>query len=229
MRNLNFHAYLLALCTVVPACGGKDDGTASGGSSSTADTGGSTDSSTDASATVTPGTSDGTSGGSVSATGTATEDPTAATDPSGTTTVDPSTTNPQETSTTDPVETTTTVDPSEGTTLDTLGTTTDIVDSTSDTLAMTTGAADVCAMLGPQQCMSNPLCLAILGGKVNVAKMCAGKPMFLGCVEAMGCGDAITYACDPEVNPPEPFVFNDTCIPEGWTQCESPEVMGPCK
>jgi len=79
------------------------------------------------------------------------------------------------------------------------------------------------------QCAAEASCRAIIGGKINVAKMCFGKPMFIECVESGACGDALTAACDPAVVPPEPYQFPDTCIPTDWMQCDAPMVMGPCK
>ena len=37
----------------------------------------------------------------------------------------------------------------------------------------------------------------------------------------MACGDALTYAHAP--NSEECWLFTDTCIPQGWTQCTYPD------
>ncbi|MCA9638242.1 MAG: hypothetical protein KC420_19570 [Myxococcales bacterium] len=91
----------------------------------------------------------------------------------------------------------------------------------------TTGGVD-CAMLGPNQCKAEPACMAITGSKINAQKQCLQKPQFLGCMDAMACGDAITNACDPQVDPPEPYQFPDTCIPMDWMMCEGPGPLMPC-
>ncbi len=222
MHSLKFHAYVLSLVTLISACGDKG----AGDTSSSSDT----DTTVDPDTTMNGPTGDPsgtteqvTESGDDTSAGPTTESPTSATSEPGTTTgPQETTTGPVET-TTGPVDTTTTEgsETSDGSsTLETLGSSTEISSS---------GGVDVCGMLNAQACMVNPACLAIMGAKVNAEKMCSAKPSFLGCVEAMGCGDAITYACDPEVDPPEPFVFQDTCIPVGWENCESPEVKGPCK
>ena len=83
-------------------------------------------------------------------------------------------------------------------------------------------------MLGPNQCKAEPACMAITGSKINAQKQCLQKPQFLGCMDAMACGDAITNACDPQVDPPEPYQFPDTCIPMDWMMCEGPGPLMPC-
>ena len=183
------------------ACG-KSDAETEGGTETTSGTGSTT--------------SVATTGGPTSATMTASD---TGTEGSGT-----------DTATSEPV-TTSNVTTEPGTTTTEPGTsTTDPGTSTTDPGSTgTTGAPVDCAMLGPMQCAAEASCKAIIGGKINVAKMCFGKPMFIECVEAGACGDALTAACDPAVVPPEPYQFPDTCIPTDWMQCDAPMVMGPCK
>jgi hypothetical protein len=79
------------------------------------------------------------------------------------------------------------------------------------------------------ECAAEPACMAIGGAKINVAKMCTAKPMFIECVAAAACGDALTNGCDPEVKPPAPFLFNSTCLPTDWVACEAPMNLAACK
>ena len=204
MRSLILTACILSL----GACGKSDAGT-DGGTDTTSGTGSTTSVTTTGSTTGATVTAADTSAEG-SGTDTATSEPVTTsnvtTEP-GTTTTEPGTTTTEPgTSTTDP------------------GTSTTDPGSTG-----TTGAPVDCAMLGPMQCAAEASCRAIIGGKINVAKMCFGKPMFIECVESGACGDALTAACDPAVVPPEPYQFPDTCIPTDWVQCDAPMVMGPCK
>jgi hypothetical protein len=204
MRSLILTACILSL----GACGKSDAGT-DGGTDTTSGTGSTTSVTTTGSTTGATVTAADTSAEG-SGTDTTTSEPVTTsnvtTEP-GTTTTEPGT------STTDP-----------GTSTTEPGTSTTDPGSTG-----TTGAPVDCAMLGPMQCAAEASCRAIIGGKINVAKMCFGKPMFIECVESGACGDALTVACDPAVVPPEPYQFPDTCIPTDWMQCDAPMVMGPCK
>lgn len=208
---------LLIFWTLLPACKVDDGGTT--GDSTAADTGSdtgtgpgaTTSGTTTGKATDDPTTEPGTAGSSAS-----TVDPTSTTDPPGGT--DPATTT-EASGGTEPVDTTTTG-------LDTSGDSTGLTLGTG--LDSSTGLPGLCGALNAMECMATPTCLAVLGGKVNTAKMCSQKPMFLGCIDATGCGDAITYACDPAIDPPQPYEFKDTCIPDGWEVCDAPGVDGPC-
>ena len=71
--------------------------------------------------------------------------------------------------------------------------------------------------------------MTIHGSMVDVKQACTMPPEFLACVPSGICGDAITYACPNDVDPPTPYEFLDTCIPDDFTVCEAPEVKGPCK
>jgi hypothetical protein len=43
----------------------------------------------------------------------------------------------------------------------------------------------------------------------------------VGCMgEDIDCGDAITFAASPD-DPENCHMFNNTCIPSGWTACEA--------
>lgn len=215
MRTLTL---ALLTCSLL-ACnnGGGDDSTAttSGSSSTTAVDPTTTTAATPASTTAPDDTTTaGTGTGSASEPVTESGDPT-----SESATTEPATTEP---ATTGPVDTTSTTEP-----VDTTGSTTAPVD-TEGTTAGTTGAPVDCAMLGPKQCMADEACMPLGGGKLNLEKMCVQKQMFLGCVEAGACGDALTYGCDSMVDPPEPFLFPSTCLPDGWEVCEAPAIDKPC-
>ena len=172
-----------------------------------------------------------TEGGSASSTGTTsttsvtTTGPTTAT----TTTTTTATATDTDTPTSEPVTSTTgepgttTGEPVTSTTGEP-GTTT----GTTGTTGETTGGVD-CGMLALMACKAEPACKAIMGAKINLAKMCTSKSMFIECVDAMACGEALTIGCDPMVMPPEPYQFLDTCLPTDWAPCEAPVVMGPCK
>jgi len=104
------------------------------------------------------------------------------------------------------------------------GTTTDAT-----TGGETTGNPVECAGLGQTECADNEACMVIEGGKLNLEKECVGKTMFFECVAAGVCGDAVTYACPPDADPPEPFAFPSTCLPADWQECEVPPIEMPCK
>ncbi len=89
------------------------------------------------------------------------------------------------------------------------------------------GMVGLCAMLGPNQCMANASCMAITGSKINLEKMCLQKPVFLQCVDAMGCGDALTIACP--MGTTEPWQFPSTCIPDDYEPCDGMVVDMACK
>jgi hypothetical protein len=60
----------------------------------------------------------------------------------------------------------------------------------------------------------------IQGMRDDPAHHCAAAPVAVGCGPAdQACGDAITYAVDPDGNG---WWFADTCIPDGWTAGSSP-------
>ena len=213
MRSLT--SFLLSTSILaLPACGGDpvEPATTSGSTGGTS-TGPVTDSTTNPTAASTTGVEDTTTAG----TGTSESSPT--TNP---TTGAPETTSTSSTgesgTTTTPVDTTT-----DGTTTD--GTTT----GGTTTTAGTTGGPGLCVGLPAMECMANDACMPLGGGKLNLQKMCVSKPMFLGCVDAGVCGGALTYACDSAVNPPEPYLFPSTCLPDGWEPCEAPPIEMPCK
>ena len=213
MRTLTLALFTTSLLAL-PACnnGGGEDSTAStGGSSSTTTVDPSTSDTTPAT-TTTPG--------DTTTVGTATE---SASDPvteSGDPTSESATSEPATTGTSEPGDTTGTSEPG-----DTTGTS-EPVDTEGTTAGTTTGDPLDCAALGPKQCMETEACMPLGGGKLNLEKMCVQKPMFLGCVEAGACGDALTYACDGDMN--APYLFPSTCLPDGWAVCEAPGIDTPC-
>ena len=214
MRNLTL--FLLGTSLLVsPACGGDPvEATTTDSSTGGASTG-TTDPTTNPTTASTTGVGETTTGGS----GTSEASPTTTGEPETTstsTTSEPGTTTTEGTTsgTTEPVDTTTT----DGTT--TGGTT---------TTDGTTGEPVVCDGLPAMACMADDACMPLGGGKLNLQKMCVSKPMFLGCVDAGACGGALTYACESAVEPPEPYLFPSTCLPEGWEPCEAPPIEMPCK
>lgn len=147
-----------------------------------------------------------------------------------TTTTNASSTTEPETSTTNGTATGNSSTTSDPTTTGGPVTSTTLEPETSTTFEPgTTGEPGECAGLNGMACMANEACMPIGGGKLNLAKMCVGKPTFLSCEPAAGCGDALTYGCDPAVEPPEPFLFPSTCLPAGWAVCDAPMIDQPCK
>ena len=228
----SFTLFLLSASILgVPACGGDPVESTTGTDSTTGgSTGPATTSTTNPTSASTTGMEEPTTAGTDTSNTAPTTNPTtggpettgtSSTSESGTTTTD---------GTTGPVETTdgTTTDgtTTDGTTTD--GTTTGGTTTGGTSTGGTTGAP-VCVGLPAMECMANEACIPLGGGKLNLQKMCVGKPMFLGCVDAGACGDALTYACDSAVNPPEPYLFPSTCLPDGWEPCEAPPIDMPCK
>lgn len=86
-----------------------------------------------------------------------------------------------------------------------------------------------CAGLDAMACMDAAECMPIAGRPIMVPDTgaCLGEPEFIECQPAMGCGDAISYACEgPKTTI---YEFLDTCIPMGWDFCEIPPIeLGPC-
>ena len=220
----SFTLFLLSASILgVPACGGDPVESTTGTDSTTGgSTGPATTSTTNPTSASTTGMEEPTTAGTDTSNTAPTTNPTtggpettgtSSTSESGTTTTD---------GTTGPVETTT-----GGTT--TGGTTTG---GTTTTDGMSTGGTTgefVCIGLPAMECMANEACMPLGGGKLNLQKMCVQKPMFLGCVDAGACGDALTYGCDSAVDPPEPYLFPSTCLPDGWEPCEAPPIDMPCK
>jgi len=225
MRSITLALFTTSILAL-PACGSTPDETTSQSSGTDGDTTtAGTDPTTNPTSTTAPdGTTTGatTTGASDPTTDATTGVTTGPTSESGTTD-EPGTTSTDGTTsgTTEPVDTTTT----DGTTTEPVDTTT--TDGT--TTDGTTGAPTECAALGAMECQANEACMPLGGGKLNLMKMCVGKPMFVGCVDAGGCGDALTYACAPNTDPPEPWLFPSTCLPEGWEPCDAPPIDMPCK
>lgn len=224
MRSITLALFTTSILAL-PACGGTPDEATSQSSGTDGDTTTSgTDPTTNPTSTTAPdgtttgATTTGASDSTTDATTGVTTGPTTGPTPETSTTNEPGTTSTD--GTTDPVDTTT-----DGTTTEPVDTTT--TDGT--TSDGTTGAASECAALNAMECQADAACMPLGGGKLNLQKMCVSKPMFLGCVDAGGCGDALTYACAPNTDPPEPWLFPSTCLPEGWEPCDAPSIDMPCK
>jgi hypothetical protein len=217
MRTLTLALFTTSLALTACKGGDGDESSTAGSESSSGTTNTGVDPTTTTNATPgTTGPDETTTAGS--ATGSTGPNPTTTGEPETSTTVEP------ETSTTVEPETSTTVEPETSTTVEPeTSSTTEPVDTEG-----TTGEPGACEGLGPQQCMANEACMPIGGGKLNLEKMCVGKPMFLACVPAAGCGDALTYACAPDADPPEPFLFPSTCLPPDWQECDAPNIDEPC-
>jgi hypothetical protein len=101
-------------------------------------------------------------------------------------------------------------------------------DMTSDT-GVDTDSLE-CFGLDARACMANGLCMPIVGAPILMPDggACLGPREFLECQPAIGCGDAITYAC-AGLDAPQ-YQFLDTCIPEAWIDCGEPPAgeLPPC-
>lgn len=117
-----------------------------------------------------------------------------------------------------------TTDPTGATGDDTAGTTQGDSTSEGETESV------VCADLGMEACMTTEGCMGIGGRELRMTDTgaCWGPREFVECQMAMGCGDAITYACPPDDK--TLWEFSDTCTPEGWVACGPPPPIEipPC-
>lgn len=71
-----------------------------------------------------------------------------------------------------------------------------------------------CARLSPQQCGQDPFCESISGAPFGPMNSCVLSAVVVGCRAPTGCGDAISFAKDPQG---QCWQFGSTCIPPGWT------------
>lgn len=207
----HFRSVTIALLALA-ACG--DDGKTTEASSAGSTGGGTTTTNGTTTSDTTTTSTTATSGPTSGMSGTASTEP-ATTEPATTepATTEPATTGPQTTGpeTTGPM-----------TTGETTG-----VGSTGEMTGGSTGVPpEGCANLGPQQCMMTDGCMAIVGQKINVQKMCLQKPTFLECADAAGCGDALTIGCP--MGTTELWQFPDTCLPSDYEPCEGMVVEKPC-
>ena len=225
---------ILSLILSSPACLGlacstaivvqDTEGTASEASSDSANssTGGASASASDsASSTATDsGSGTGTTGG----TGTG--------DVTGTTGAESTGQTTDATSTASGSDSDSTTTDATGTTGDTTGGTDTTTDTTGDTTGTTgdttTTGGNECFGLPEKQCDMADGCMTVFGKKVNLDKQCTMASKYLGCLPEGACGDAITYACPMDVDPPEPYEFLDTCIPDDFEMCDAPEIKGDC-
>ncbi|EDM81590.1 hypothetical protein PPSIR1_21774 [Plesiocystis pacifica SIR-1] len=86
-----------------------------------------------------------------------------------------------------------------------------------------------CADLDSEEaCNADANCQSVLGSKLktNGANApCLQEVDFIGCIDAQGCGDALTWFC----NGNQIYEVLDTCGPEGFEMCEPPrELNGAC-
>lgn len=99
-------------------------------------------------------------------------------------------------------------------------------------MTSTTGDTEgsVCEGLGRDQCMATDGCMAIAGSPIMMMDggACLGPVEYIECQMAIGCGDAITYACAGDDAPL--YEFPDTCTPASWIDCGKPPgvVLEPC-
>ena len=83
-----------------------------------------------------------------------------------------------------------------------------------------------CEALEEDECVSREDCYPLSGHPMSFseADQCweVEASQFTHCMSVeMGCGDAITYAQNPDSG--ECWWFSSTCTPEGWTICDYPE------
>lgn len=100
-----------------------------------------------------------------------------------------------------------------GSTGDTTGSTTD----PRPTSGPTTGPIG-CTGLDELACADTLGCRPVLGVPFDFGG-CAPNPAFLGCIDDVGCDDALTVVCRD--NSLEVYQLPDTCIPPGFSPCDT--------
>ena len=104
-------------------------------------------------------------------------------------------------------------------------------DPDSDTNQDTSSVED-CTELSVADCATADECTVITSSQVayderNECYAWANSVERVGCMAAdMACGAAFTYAAAPE-NPDQCYGFTNTCIPEGWIDCQQVNI-GEC-
>ena len=104
-------------------------------------------------------------------------------------------------------------------------------DSDTDTNQDTSSVED-CSELSIADCTTADECTVITSSQVayderNECYAWANSVERVGCMAAdMGCGAAFTYAAAPD-NPDQCYGFTNTCIPEGWIDCQQVNI-GEC-
>ena len=108
-------------------------------------------------------------------------------------------------------------------------------DTDSDTDSDTnqdTSSVENCTELSIADCAAADECTVITSSQVeyderNECYAWANSVERVGCMAAdMGCGSAFTYAAAPD-NSEQCYGFTNTCIPEGWINCEQVNI-GEC-
>lgn len=102
-------------------------------------------------------------------------------------------------------------------------------EGTATTMTSDTTAGGACVGLDEAECNADAGCMPINGAPIEMTGNggCLQPLEFIECQVAIGCGDAITYACEGDDAPP--FEFLDTCIPDGWFECPAPGgPLPPC-
>jgi hypothetical protein len=77
-------------------------------------------------------------------------------------------------------------------------------------------------------CEADPACQAVIGQMLQLGGLgsaaCLLPAEFIGCIDMMGCDDALTWFC---VGPNEqPYLVNNGCGPEGAQMCQ-PMIPNP--
>jgi hypothetical protein len=83
---------------------------------------------------------------------------------------------------------------------------------------------DGCAGLDVEACANDNTCMSIDGSMVNEMAMCLEKSDFVACADAAICGQVLTWGCDPNATP---YLFFNSCLPEGFVACEGPDFDLP--
>ena len=89
-----------------------------------------------------------------------------------------------------------------------------------------------CTELSVAECASADECTVITSSQVeydqrNECYTWSNNVERVGCMAAdMGCGSAFTYAAAPD-NPSQCYGFTNTCVPQGWVDCEQVNI-GEC-
>mgnify|MGYP006083190435 CR=1 FL=1 len=126
-----------------------------------------------------------------------------------------------------------TTDTTDTVTTDTV--TTDTV--TTETGTTETGTTDTldleCDERSVAQCLAGTGCVHVNGREIQNqdTEPCVDwsqEPVAKGCMSIeMGCGSALTYAASSE-DPSDCWLFTNTCIPTGWSDCDTSMQADDC-
>jgi hypothetical protein len=85
------------------------------------------------------------------------------------------------------------------------------------------GQPGPCADLNLQMCQNNMACMPINGQMLVESNqgICLEQSEFIACDEQAFCAEVLTWACD--INATK-YLFNNSCIPDGFMPCDPPNV-----